>query len=170
MAAAEPAAERTRGKLLTSASSAASWAESQGGGGPGRNSLPLESTHVLQVPARASTGFVPFQLQGPFGMLPPKIASDPSDCARAITRAAINRPKSRPACTSLGYCTPARSRDVPAAAACSANVCASVGNKYARTVDAAPAATACSLGYEGLSGLGIAVLRLFTRSLGRGRL
>src|SRR5258708_21885922 len=101
-----------RGKLLTSASSAVSWAESHAGGGPGRNSLPLESTQVFHVPARGSAGFMPFQLHGPFGMDPLKIALDPSDWARAITRAATAWPKSKPAWTSVGYCTP------PAAVTC----------------------------------------------------
>src|SRR5579859_573955 len=59
---------------------------------------------------------------------------------------------SRPAATSLGYWTPACTRDVDASSAIVRSASPSAGAKYASTSEAAPAAAACSAGYAGLDG------------------
>src|SRR5262245_16477316 len=109
-------------------------------------------------------------MPGPVGMVPFHCTSAPSVRARSMTCAATARPSSRPALTSLGYCTPAQRRDCAAMFALSAKLCASFGNRYASTADAAPAAAETSHGYDGLFGLGTTVSSVGSVSLGRGRL
>src|SRR5947209_6278850 len=87
-----------------------------------------------------------------------------------MAKAATARPSSRPAATSLGYCTPASTREVAASSACAASAVDSCGNRCASTAAAAPAATACSDGYDGLGGAATSVVSDRSTSLGRGRL
>src|SRR5438045_1687962 len=61
-------------------------------------------------------------------------------------------------------------RGCPASSALSMKYCASFGTRYASTAEAAPAAAACSDGYEGLVGLGKTVVRDGSAPLGRSRL
>ena len=91
-------------------------------------------------------------MPGPVGTEPVHLASEPSALARSITLWATFFPSSRPAVTSLGYCTPASSRDCTASCALASNVAASSGYRYDRIADAAPATTACRPGKTGCSG------------------
>src|SRR5690348_15030159 len=159
-----------RGKPLISVRSAFVCSESYAGGGPGRNCEPDRSTHVRQVPIIGSIGSEPFQYPGPVGIGPLNTASEPSVLARSMTRAATRRPNASPDATSLGYCIPARSWACPSSIARLFSRSASSGNRYARTVDAAPATTACSEGYEGLLGTTTAVVSVESAMLGRVRL
>src|SRR5262249_1594657 len=73
-------------------------------------------------------GFVPFHFPGPVGPLPVHLVSEPSPLPRSITRAATRRPSSSPALMSLGYWTPASTRDRPASSAFAAKSEARSGN------------------------------------------
>src|SRR5262245_1110854 len=106
-----------RWKVFSSASSAAFSGESWAIGGEDLNSLGEVSTQVFHVAICGRIGLVPFHLPGPVGTLPVHLASEPSALPRSITRAATRRPSSRPALMSLGYCTPASTRDRPASSA-----------------------------------------------------
>ncbi len=124
---------------------------------------------MRHVPIAGSFG-VPRHSPGPSGMAPVQTASEPSPCARSTTRAATARPSSSPARTSLGYCTPATTRERPASSARAAKSAARSGYRWASTAAAAPAATACSAGYDGLGGVGSAVTSAGSAVAGRGRL
>src|SRR4029077_16220906 len=117
-----------RWKFFSSASSAAFSGESYAIGGGDLNSSGEDRTQVFPVAIWGRIGLVPFHLSGPVGTLPVHLASEPSALPRSITRAATRRPSSRPALMSLGYWTPATTRDRPASSAFAAKSEARSGN------------------------------------------
>jgi hypothetical protein len=155
-------------RFLTSASSAMRSGESGARGGPGRNWLGDVRMKVFHSTSSTPTGFAPFQYPGPEGMLPDHFVS--GSLAYAIACSATFRPNSRPACASLGNATPARTLLRDASSAAAATRCASWGYTCAMIAAAAPAATECSHGKEGLRGTATATGSVTSRSLGRCRL
>src|SRR5215831_17665411 len=154
-----------------SANSFTTSAESKAGGGPTSGFPSHGTSQAFQLPAFGALGGVlDTHFPGPVGMGTLDVWSNPSAFARSMTLAATARPSSRPAFTSLGYCTPAATRERAASSALVVNRCACWGMTYASTVAAAPATTACSDGYEGLRGVAITGTMEGSSSLGRGRL
>src|SRR5262249_31950549 len=86
-----------RGVFRTSATTGAISGESQAGGGGARNSLAELNRKGVQLGVVTLAGFVPTQPHLLVGTVPVHTASEPSDFARSITRAATFRPSSRPA-------------------------------------------------------------------------
>src|SRR4051794_1860835 len=166
-----PLVSGVRGKPFNSARSAAISGESNAGGGPGRSWLPDESTHGFQSDSSALTAAGPVHFwPTSVGITQVPLASKLSLLARSTAAAPTARPSSRPAATSLGYCTPAMTRVSPASSAIWPSDCASFGKRWARMTEAAPAAVACSHGYEGVGETATAVLSDGSIVLGRGRL
>src|ERR1700736_3422590 len=86
-----------RGKFETSATCATICGESQAGGIGGRNSLGEFNRIGFHVVAVTLPGLVPNHIHFPVGTVPVHTASEPSNCARAITAAATRLPRSIPA-------------------------------------------------------------------------
>jgi hypothetical protein len=109
-----------RANVFNSFSAALVASESNAGGGAGRNSLGLASTHGCQPAAAGAIGFDPFQKPAPSGTVPLHLVSLRSALPRAIASAATPWPIARPADTSCGSSTPALSRDCIASSALAA--------------------------------------------------
>ena len=118
-----------RGKAFTSASSAASSSEPKAGGGSGRSWSGAASTHGFQARSGTPPGFVPVHSPGPVGTTPSHVASELSVRPRSMARAPTRRPSSSPAAASLGYCTPACTRDGAASWARRSSSSASPGKR-----------------------------------------
>src|SRR5829696_544046 len=155
---------------LSSASSAFLSAESCANGGAGRRASPEAMSQVLQPPARGRMGLVPVQEPGVTGTEPVHFVSKRSAFPRSTALSPTARPSARPAATSLGKPTAAMLRERPASSAMARNTSAFSGNREASTSEAAPAAAACSDGYDGLDGTGREVLSSASQSFGRARL
>src|SRR5215217_2774015 len=146
-----PLVSGVRGKSFSSARSAAISGESNAGGGPGRSWLPDESTHGFQSDSSALTAAGPVHFwPTSVGITQFPLVPKLSVLARSTAAAPTARPSSRPAATSLGYCTPAMTRVCPASSAICSSDGAAFGNRWARITEAAPAAVACSHGYDGV--------------------
>src|SRR6266850_1398109 len=102
-----------------SASSLATSGESYAGGGPTLGCPSQGTSQVFQLPAFGTFGLLPTHLPGPVGIGTSAVGSNWSCLARSTTFAPTARPRSNPALASLGYWTPARTRDRAAASACS---------------------------------------------------
>src|SRR5918911_965015 len=101
------------GKLLTASISRARSGESKAGGGGGRRASAEGTMSGFQKRSAAPTGLVPFHSPGPSGIWPSQVAvSKWSDWAAAMASPATAWPMSSPAVVSLGYWTPAHSREL----------------------------------------------------------
>src|SRR3989441_10227222 len=108
-------------------------------GARGWTSAPDVSIQVFQEPAVGSTGLTPVQIHGPVGIGPVKTASDPSFWPWTTTMRPTMWPKFRPLTTTPGVWA---WTEAARAVSFSAMAPALFGNRYVKTSEASPAATA----------------------------